>query len=354
MTWIERNQGLQSNPWWLTGTILPNEVVAVYQPKGAESIAISYTNLVNGLLPAAPGVAPTWDFDNGWTFNGTTQYLITEIVPTGDYTILVRFKPRLSPNVTGTLIGETASNANFRLAMTSSLIVPGTIRITYNWLRGANNVTNNSLTYAVASVDEILMVLAATKPYMTNASGVLVTSVSAITDSFTGTALPLYIGAHNNGGSPADFFNHSIQAIAIYDRQLTQTEVDTVRGQVFGDNIIGSDAALNVNYITQNPRTKHLNSTSHELLIATDGGIFRTYNGGRSWSKITLPDPSNSEFADSPAATVDELTFHWIAYDPLDLNTLYVMATKTSVSRVWIYKSTNSGDSWTSRGVDWT
>lgn len=351
MSWVQRNTGLIENPWWLTPTIDPNEVVAVYQPKGAASLENSYKNLVNGLLPAAPGVAPSWDFDNGWTFNGTTQYLVTGIVPTGDYTILVRFKPRLAPNVTGTLIGETATNANFRLAMTSSLVAAGQIRITYNWLRGANNRTDNTQVYIVVNTNEILMALAATKPYMTSEAGVLQTGVAAITDSFSGTGIGLYIGAHNNGGSPADFFNHSIQAVAIYDRQLTQTEVDTVRGQVFGENIVSSDAALSVNYIVQNPRTKHLSSLTHELLIATDGGVFRTYNGGRGWSRIQLPDPSNAEFGDVPAATVDELTFHWCAYDPLTLGVLYALGYKASVNRIWIYRSVDDGLIWSSRGV---
>lgn len=349
MSWIPRNTGLVTNPWWLTPTIDPNEVVAVYQPKGAASQADSYKNLVNGLLPAAPGVAPSWDFDNGWTFNGTTQYLTTAIVPTGAYTILVRFRPKL--NLTGTLIGETATNANFRLAMTSTIPVVGTIRITYNWLRGANNQTDNTQVYNVSAVDEILMVLAATKPYMTDNTGTLITTVTPITDSFSGTGIELYIGAHNNGGSPADFYNHSIQTIAIYERQLTQTEVDTVRGQVFGENIVSDDAALSVNYIVQNPRTKHLSSFSHELLIATNGGIFRTYNGGRAWGKIELPDPSNAEFGDVPAATVDELTFHWVAYDPLTLGTLYTLGYKASVNRIWLYRSTDDGLTWASRGV---
>ena len=76
--------------------------------------------------------------------------------------------------------------------------------------------------------------------------------------------------------------------------------------------------ALNVNYITQHPASKHRNSTSHELLITTDDGLYHSVDGGRSWAKITLPDPSNVKFVDSPAATVDELTFHWVDYDPTD------------------------------------
>lgn len=109
--------------------------------------------------------------------------------------------------------------------------------------------------------------------------------------------------------------------------------------------------ALNVNYITQHPAFRHLPFPSNEVLIATDGGAFRTTDGGVSWAQLTLPDPSNAEFADDPAATVDELTFHWVGFDPLVLNTIYVLAAKNPVQRIWIYKSTNVGGSWISRGV---
>jgi hypothetical protein len=110
-------------------------------------------------------------------------------------------------------------------------------------------------------------------------------------------------------------------------------------------------AALNVNYIVQNPSTRFLNSTSHELLIATDDGIYHSINGGRAWAKITLPDPSNAEFADSPAATVDELTFHWVDYGPTDDTIIYVLAIKSSVNRQWLYKSSDNLLTWTSRGI---
>jgi hypothetical protein len=108
--------------------------------------------------------------------------------------------------------------------------------------------------------------------------------------------------------------------------------------------------ALNVNYVVQNPASKHRNSTSHELLIATDDGLYHSISGGRSWAKIVLPDPSNAEFVDSPAATVDELTFHWVDYDPTDI--IYVLGIKTSVNRQWLYKSSDNLLTWISRGIE--
>jgi hypothetical protein len=109
--------------------------------------------------------------------------------------------------------------------------------------------------------------------------------------------------------------------------------------------------AQNANYITQNPSTRFLNSTSHELLIATDDGLYHSINGGRQWAKITLPNPSNAEFADAPAATVDELTFHWVDYDPTDDTIIYVLAIKSSNNRQWLYKSSDNLLTWISRGI---
>jgi hypothetical protein len=86
-------------------------------------------------------------------------------------------------------------------------------------------------------------------------------------------------------------------------------------------------------------------------LIATDDGIYHSENGGRGWAKITLPDPSNDEFADAPAATVDELTFHWIDYDPTDSDIIYVLGVKTSTNRQWLYKTTDNLLTWISRGI---
>ena len=112
-----------------------------------------------------------------------------------------------------------------------------------------------------------------------------------------------------------------------------------------------SGTALNVNYIVQHPASKSRNSTSHELLIATDDGLYHSTSGGRQWAKITLPDPSNAEFADSPAATIDELTFHWAEYDPTDSNIIYLMGIKASTNRQWIYKSSDGLVTWSSRGI---
>jgi len=80
------------NPWWD-----PNgeglSVWAAYQPKGAASLADSYTDLSGNSHDAGVGVAPTWDAANGWILNGSTQYLTTTFVPQNDQTqsVLVQY-----------------------------------------------------------------------------------------------------------------------------------------------------------------------------------------------------------------------------------------------------------------------
>ena len=65
--------------------------IAAYQPKGAADLAASYVNLITpGTYNAAPGTAPTFDAATGWTFNGSTQYLTTGVVPASGYSMLVR------------------------------------------------------------------------------------------------------------------------------------------------------------------------------------------------------------------------------------------------------------------------
>jgi hypothetical protein len=103
--------------------------------------------------------------------------------------------------------------------------------------------------------------------------------------------------------------------------------------------------ALNVNYIVQHPSTKRLNSSSHELLLATDDGLYYSTDGGRSWAKISLPDPTGG------SATVDELTFHWVKYDPTSSIIIYVLGVKVSTNQFWLYKTTDSLSTWISRLV---
>ena len=85
--------------WYLSGGIAAANCIAAYTPKGAASLAASYDNnaapgngLADGTYDAAPGVAPTWGAATGWTFNGSTQYLDTGVVPLANtWSMIARF-----------------------------------------------------------------------------------------------------------------------------------------------------------------------------------------------------------------------------------------------------------------------
>ena len=80
--------------WWLAGGVSASNAVAAYQPKGAASLSASYSNLANpGTNDAAPGVAPTFASETGWTFTSTSQYLLTGLSPvTRSWSMLIRLK----------------------------------------------------------------------------------------------------------------------------------------------------------------------------------------------------------------------------------------------------------------------
>lgn len=92
-----------------------------------------------------------------------------------------------------------------------------------------------------------------------------------------------------------------------------------------------SGDALYVNSMVLRPGDWRKATTQHELWIATNGGVFRSQDGGRSWDEMILPDPSNTEFEDSPPATVGELSFKCVRYDPTDSSVVYVEAHKEIV-----------------------
>ena len=100
-----------------------------------------------------------------------------------------------------------------------------------------------------------------------------------------------------------------------------------------------------VNYMVIHPKTRGLASQNHILLAATDGGIYSSSNGGRQWAQIVLPDPTGG------GATISELTFHWVEYNPLNNNIVFALGVKSSAGQLWLYKSSDNLLTWTSRLV---
>lgn len=190
--------------WW---DVPGQTCVAAYAPKGAVDLAASYINLTgNATYNAAPGVAPTWDATGGWTFNGSTQYLLTGVVPAAGWTMIVRF----SNAITGSLASARIANLNSQFLMLFT--VGGEIRYGYG------NQSDQTVSLVAAGV----VALAGGNAYLDGAS------VATVSGTFGGAVPAIFIGATNSAGSPFIFLNGKIQAIAIYSTTLSAGNVATL------------------------------------------------------------------------------------------------------------------------------
>jgi hypothetical protein len=193
--------------WYLAaGAPVP---VAMYQPKGAASLAASYVNLVNpGTYNAAPGTAPTFDTTTGWTFDGTTQYLTTGVVPANDQTwsMIVRFSNGTN---TGAIAGvSNGANQRFRLYRSLSATSKA----------GYANGPDTAGTAAHVAVG--VLCVAGNVGYLNGAS-----DKSGLVGWTGGSSGAIGIGASLAGATPSLFFAGNILALAIYNATLTAPQV---------------------------------------------------------------------------------------------------------------------------------
>jgi hypothetical protein len=103
---------VEAAPWYLTDGVLAADVVAAYQPKGAASLAASYSNLANpGTQDAVATVPPTWAAGDGWIFNGTDQYLkMAGLAFNADLTAIVRFSNFVDGSLYYCLFGKVLTD----------------------------------------------------------------------------------------------------------------------------------------------------------------------------------------------------------------------------------------------------
>lgn len=100
------------NQWWLSGGIAAANCIAAYQAKGAASYAASLVNLANpGTYNATEGTAPDWAAGTGWTFNGTTQFLISSVKVGSGYSFAIRYSipTRVAVDIFGVSNGSSRS-----------------------------------------------------------------------------------------------------------------------------------------------------------------------------------------------------------------------------------------------------
>lgn len=188
--------------WWLEGGVAPANAIAAYRAIGAADLAGSYINLANpGVFDAAPGVAPTWSAVDGWTFNGTTQYLTSGVTPATGWSMIVRFA---SVTGAGCAAGETGgSNTRFYLFPQF----------------GADHL------YGYAGSDSLGLPLTVGTMAIAANDGYIDGHKDGLTTGTTIGAYAIAIGALNSSGVIGNFMPGKVQAVAIYNTILNPTQV---------------------------------------------------------------------------------------------------------------------------------
>lgn len=192
--------------------------VAAYQPKGAASLAASYVNLANpGTYNAAPGVAPTLGA-NGWTFDGTTQYLTTGVIPdvtTSSWSMIAR------------IVGASGATNNTIAGCVDATPTPDVVftlicRPDGPAVFAGNGQSAGGLSVTVTSG---VIALAGSRVYI---DGVDRFAAGTTIGGINTRPATIYIGASYTNGAVASFFTGTIAALTIYNTTLTAAQVAAV------------------------------------------------------------------------------------------------------------------------------
>lgn len=192
--------------WWeVTG----KTCVAAYQPKGAASYAASLVNLAQpGTYDAAEGVAPTWAAGTGWSFDGTDDYLNSNVVAGDNWSIVVRI-------VTWT--------------WTAACVLIGSSNTGGVQLTAINQNNADERRYRYGSVATVKFVSGvSTAPGVRAICGTIgywdgsedVTGLGGV-----GNLLPIYIGCLNSDGITTSFAQAVVAAVAIYNSALSAAQI---------------------------------------------------------------------------------------------------------------------------------
>jgi len=188
--------------WWY---VAGKTCVAAYQPKGAASYTASLVNLANpGTYDATEGVAPAWSAGAGWDFNGVDQWLNSNVPANIANTFLVQYTNLVATGGARYIMGTSGS-------------------FTY---RTGIEVHNTAVRYMHGGQVDVSPSLAAGNLGVAGTQGYR-NGVAEGGSCGTGIsdATKHYIGALNNSGSPSNFHDVTIVAIAMYAEVLTDLEM---------------------------------------------------------------------------------------------------------------------------------
>lgn len=199
--------------WYLDSGISPSDVVAVYDPISATSLANSYKNVHNPSMHEAVvgNLPPSWQPGLGWLGEKATQYLITDIVAANGWSAIGRFENCIA-DVNKTMFGSYGGNSTY------FILQPKVV--------GANNhyYLNGGLSAGIVPrLSSGVMAIAGQSGYL---NGSLETSTIG---NWSGTnTRPIYLMCYNDQGNPAIPLIGYFVGLALYRSILTPTQVSKV------------------------------------------------------------------------------------------------------------------------------
>jgi hypothetical protein len=203
-------------PAWLTaGGLTLSDWVVAHDALYASNLANSYSNLVdlgtNDLI--VPIESPTWDPINGWTFNGSTQFL-QSVICLKSYSLVLQFTDY---NGIGQLFGAFEGSSQ---ACSISYNDPNMI---IYWQSGSC-LNAPLMTGGVLIVNSIVDVGAV--PYRNGVADVNETGSGGALD----TTVPAFLGCVNYpvGGGPFSFSSPKIQRYGLINRELLSAEIEAL------------------------------------------------------------------------------------------------------------------------------
>lgn len=200
--------GATAIPWYLSGGISAANCIGAYKPKGAASLAASYTNLANpGTYTASfTGVTPLWSAANGWELDGTEA--AETFVPGATAITAIQMQYTWS-------IAVRYSNANIAMAGPTMIILQ---MDTGGMINVEINTKGDTLWYADLGFFSLInaagiIILTPTKIFQ---DGVLIHTWGAIT--------PPVLSGRLRFGSTGYIGN--INAVSVYNTDIAASGVD--------------------------------------------------------------------------------------------------------------------------------
>lgn len=203
-----------SGGWWDNNGAISG-CIGAWQAKGAASLAASYTDLSGTGNDLTAGTAPSFATGTGWTFNGSTQYLLTGISISGsstNYSFIVQYAS--APSAYQRLGGYLDAGTPDGLWLTPN-------RFGERWY--VNGGYGNLVSVAHGGADTGgNMCVAGSGCYFDGSSD------GTISTATTHDGGEIYLGTGNLAGTPDRYFGGVIIAAAFYNTTLSSGDVSTI------------------------------------------------------------------------------------------------------------------------------